>query len=75
MTLGTAIRLGQMIEFQKEAALPLDPLERHCSRGLFWAIFMVGRSVPLRTVFSFLSYSPGKAHADLDTLPPHLGDH
>lgn len=72
MTLGTAIRLGQMIEFQKEAELPQDPLERHCSRGLFWAIFTVDRLVSHHIA---LPSQPAGVHSDLDTLPRLLDDH
>ncbi|ETS83939.1 hypothetical protein PFICI_05815 [Pestalotiopsis fici W106-1] len=42
MTLGTAIRLAQMIRLHREQQTS-DPIHQYCARGLFWAIFMIDR--------------------------------
>ncbi|KAH8663792.1 fungal-specific transcription factor domain-containing protein [Ilyonectria robusta] len=44
MSLGWAIRLGQMIDIQREQQLAsVDPLQAYYRRRLFWSMFMIDR--------------------------------
>ncbi|VUC20480.1 unnamed protein product [Clonostachys rosea] len=43
MSLGWAVRLGQMIDFQKEPTVLLNQLDAFHKRRVFWAMFMIDR--------------------------------
>lgn len=51
MSLGTAIRLSQMIDIQREQTSSHSIMEAHNRRMLFWAMFMIDRSVSLPSAY------------------------
>lgn len=67
MSLGVAVRLGQMVGIQK-ASSTFDDVEEYSRRGMFWTLFMIDRYKLV------IFYSLVFAHLVLDIFQQNSGD-